>query len=257
MTTARRLARSSPGLSGSPVAGNNRFVRDVSLLPVGDIGAATVMAVMDSSPASERPGDNLGDHVDGDEFDHTPVGEGERRSPVPWLVSGFLALLVVFLIVNAAVTDDAELPDGDPPPEASFELLGGGDASMVDYRGTPVLVNFFASWCTPCIRELPDIEAASQRYADEIVVLGLSVSDRPADTEALVDATGVTFTVGFDPNGDIHRAVSDLGVMPTTIFVAADGTLLSSHAGAISADELDRLIVEELLASIPDDEGDG
>lgn len=175
------------------------------------------------------------------------VEDAPQRSPIPWLVGGFLALLVTFLGVNVLVSDDTELPDGDPPPEVAFDLLDGGTSSFVAHRGTPIVVNFFASWCAPCVRELPDIEAAAQTYAGQIDFIGLSVSDRESDTRALLESVGVTFEVGLDPNGTIHREVSDLGVMPTTLFVAADGTLVSTHAGAITAGDLDQRIRTDLL----------
>ncbi len=178
--------------------------------------------------------------------------EPVRRSPVPWLVGGFLALLSGFLVLNAVLADDSDVPVGDPPPEVSFELLDGGSTTFAAFRGQPTVVNFFASWCAPCIRELPDIQAASEIFAGQVNVIGLSVSDRLEDTEALLVETGVTFPVGLDPNGAIHREVADLGVMPSTAFIAADGTLLSVQAGTISGEDLDERIRTELLPTIED-----
>jgi len=186
-----------------------------------------------------------------DEADNLPT----RRSPIPWLVGGFLALLTGFLLIDALTTDDSTLPAGDPPPEVSFELIDGGTTTFADFRGTPTIVNFFASWCAPCIRELPDIQAASETYAGEVNVIGLSVSDRLEDTRALLVETGVTFPVGLDPNGSIHREIADLGVMPSTAFIAADGTLLSVQAGTISAADLDERIRNELLPTIETRDG--
>ncbi len=188
-----------------------------------------------------------------DASDDDVPDEPVRRSPVPWLVGGFLALLSGFLVLNAVLADDSGVPAGDPPPEVSFELLDGGSTTFAAYRGLPTVVNFFASWCGPCIRELPDIQAASQTFAGEVNVIGLSVSDRVEDTEALLVETGVTFPVGLDPNGAIHREIADLGVMPSTAFIAADGTLLSVQAGTISAEDLDERIRTELLPTTGDD----
>jgi cytochrome c biogenesis protein CcmG, thiol:disulfide interchange protein DsbE len=200
----------------------------------------TADATPDDQPSSS-------DDVDEDE----PI----RRSPIPWLVGGFLGLLCLFLVVNALLTDQADEPAGEPPPAVSFELLDGGSTSLAAYRGTPTVVNFFASWCAPCIRELPDIEAASQTFAGQVNVVGLSVSDRVEDTRRLLAETGATFTIGLDPDGAIHREITDLGVMPTTAFIAADGTLVSVQAGTISAADLDERIRSELLPTADEESG--
>ena len=113
--------------------------------------------------------------------------------------------------------------------------------------GKPVVLNFFASWCAPCIRELPDFQEAFVQYGDEVEFIGLSVSDREADTVALLEETGVAYLIGLDPEGAIHREVAELGVMPTTAFVGADGTLVAVNAGIISGEDLEQRIVEELL----------
>ena len=104
---------------------------------------------------------------------------------------------------------------GDPAPAESFERFDGTEATFADYRGTPLVVNFFASWCAPCVREMPAFEAAHQ-----------------------AEKTGVTYDLARDPEGDFLSAFGGI-VMPTTVFIDAEGTVVEIHNGALSQSALE------------------
>jgi thiol-disulfide isomerase/thioredoxin len=146
-----------------------------------------------------------------------------------------------------------EDPSGTAAPDFSFEALAvegtrdGDEVDFADYRdGRPAVLNFFGSWCVPCIREMPDLEAVSRATSGQVVFLGLAENDRREDALGIVRRTGVTYDIGNDPRGDILAAYQGLA-MPTTAFIAADGTITSLHSGALSADDLQARIDEELL----------
>ena len=152
---------------------------------------------------------------------------------------------------DASASGGAELvPErdltGEPVPAETFETFGGASASLDAYAGRPLVLNFFASWCPPCIREMPAFEEAHQRYGDEVAFLGLAVNDTVEDSTAIVEETGVTYDLGRDPRGDIIAAVGGIA-MPTTVFVAADGTIVEVHSGELSAADLDAAITRDLL----------
>jgi len=180
-----------------------------------------------------------------------------------------LAALVVALIVVAIADDDEPKPDavihftdldkepkglvqgdktGEPAPTDTFAKLGGGTATLADYKGTPIVVNFFASWCVPCKKEMPDIEAVHQALGDKVTILGIAVRDSERDAAELVDKTGVTYDIGRDVGGKLF---STLGVinMPSTFFVSAEGRIVAANPGAMSAKELRSLIAEKLGVS--------
>jgi len=138
-------------------------------------------------------------------------------------------------------------PTGTPAPEFTVERLDGGpETPFTEYRaGRPTVVNFFASWCAPCVAEMPDLEAVFGEVGDEVAFLGLAVQDRPADTEELIRDTGVTYDIARDTDRDIVVAFQGLA-MPTTAFVAADGTITSVHSGQLDADTLRARIDDEL-----------
>jgi thiol-disulfide isomerase/thioredoxin len=141
----------------------------------------------------------------------------------------------------------AQAPDFDFEPLRVAAADGDRAIDFADYRaGRPMVLNFFGSWCAPCIREMPDLQSVSQELATEVVFLGLAERDTVEDALRIVDRTGVTYDIGRDPGGDILTAFEGLA-MPTTVLIAADGTITSVHSGALTADELRTRIGDELL----------
>ena len=142
---------------------------------------------------------------------------------------------------------------GTPAPDFEFEALSlaaaeaGADVDFAAYRDSrPVVLNFFGSWCTPCVREMPDLDAVSQEMGDDVVFLGLAERESAADSLEIVETTGVTYDIGRDPGGDILTSFQGLA-MPTTVFIGADGTITSLHSGALTAADLRARIRNELL----------
>ena len=140
--------------------------------------------------------------------------------------------------------------DADISPEASdgtdlsaltFDLFGGGTGTLAGYEGTPLVVNFFASWCPPCIREMPEFQEVFERLDGQVAFLGLSQDQSPQDALDLGQATGVTYDVGWDLDLEVYSATGSIA-MPTTVFVSSSGELLDTFAGALDTDSLTKLI---------------
>ena len=116
----------------------------------------------------------------------------------------------------------------------------GSAVSLSDFAGKPVLVNFWATWCSPCRTELPDFEDAYKTYGEDVVFLMVNVG-APRDTAesawAFADENGYTFPVYFDTNND---GASAYGVrsIPMTVLVGADGEWLESHVGMLDSKAL-------------------
>lgn len=141
-----------------------------------------------------------------------------------------------------AVTGRAEV--GAPAPEVRLEYLDGTEGTLRDYRGRPVILNFWASTCAPCLKEMPAFEAMHQELGSKIAIVGVNVSEAIGPAEKMVERTGVTYPNARDPRGQIVRAFGAV-LLPHTVAIDSDGTVVSLHNKALTEDEL-RSIAEEL-----------
>ena len=145
----------------------------------------------------------------------------------------FVAAALIAIVAGACGSgagDDVQAAD------IEFELLGGGIATLGAFDDRPAVLNFFASWCTPCIAEMPALESVHQERPD-IAFVGLAFNDTPTRAQEIVSDTGVTYTTGVDPNSAIGNAYEILG-MPTTLFIAAGGEVAYQHTGGLTADQI-------------------
>lgn len=184
-----------------------------------------------------------------------------RRVPISTVLLSCAAAVGVSVVVIGLLFGGAtRAPEGptSQPPEShtasaavgeqatgAFESMDGGQIDLESYRGTPLVVNFFASWCTPCVTEMPDLEQVHQAFRSDVAFLGLAVRDTAEATQRLVDDTGVTYDIGRDPSGDLLVAFGGTS-MPTTVVIDADGAVTSATTGALTAEELTRVIETDL-----------
>ena len=168
-----------------------------------------------------------------------------RRSLAVGL-SAAIALLGACTDEDGAAPDDrVELPDDADRTSVAFVGFDDEVVTLADYEGRPLVVNLFASWCAPCVAEMPTIERVKQDVGDEVAFLGIAVNDRVEDAVALVEETGITWDLARDPDG---AATSELGAvgMPTTFLVSADGEIVEQKTGEIEEDELRELLRDRL-----------
>lgn len=142
----------------------------------------------------------------------------------------------------------AETPGkGVPAPDFAGELLSGGQLGLESLRGSPVIVNFWATTCAPCIREMPALAEAARANANEgLVVIGVNYGETVAMIERFVDAFDVElgFPIMLDDRGEIGRLFKVV-VFPTTYFVDRDGVIQYRRLG-----ELEERHLQEGLARI-------
>jgi len=126
-----------------------------------------------------------------------------------------------------------------------FEGFAGGPAFSLpdDLAGRPLVVNFWASWCTPCRKEMPVLQSLSQQLRGRVDFLGVDYLDQAGAARRLAAETGVTYRLAADPRG---QAGAKLGItgLPTTLFIDAGGGLVGRRVG-----ELDARRLREAIAS--------
>ena len=175
-----------------------------------------------------------------------------------------LLLVLVLLIAGAAaaynaLADKVELdnlatsetvPEGTQAP-ASENLapdftvydLEGNAHSLSDFRGKPVIVNFWASWCGPCKSEMPDFQAKFEEYGEDIQFLMVNLTDGSQETvssaQGYIDGAGYTFPVYFDVDYSAAIAYA-VSAIPATYFINAEGEMVAYGKSAMSAEVLQR-----------------
>lgn len=160
----------------------------------------------------------------------------EKRRPRPL----FPAVVASLVLVLAACTNSSDSAAGLPQGSEFFNP-DGSSATLADYAGTPLVVNFFASWCAPCKAELPEFEEVSREVTGEVQFLGVNTDFERDAWLQLVDDTGVTYPTVFQPSNELFQASEGLG-MPTTVFIDAGGNVQHTFSGALNKATLRRLI---------------
>lgn len=151
-----------------------------------------------------------------------------------------LLVLTSLLLVGCGAS-----AEGPRVPDRSFATLDGGELSLTELAGTPLVVNFWASWCPPCVAEMPDLERVHTDLGDQLRVVGLNTQDERDRAEELAVQTGVTYDLGLDPDGALFGDFEVVS-MPSTYLVDADGVIVHRHAGLLTEQQLRDLIAEHL-----------
>jgi len=156
-----------------------------------------------------------------------------------WRALAFGLLALVALIIAIPLTAGRS-PEGSPAPGFSVARLGQpGTVSLSDFRGRPVVMNFFAAWCPPCREELPTLAAAQRRVGANVAFLGIDVSDSAPAALDLVRASGVTYPSGTDPDYKVTDGLYHLRGLPSTVFIDAKGNISATVLGQLSPRVLD------------------
>ena len=176
-----------------------------------------------------------------------------RRLPLGYLLVAatlpviLLGLLAVVLLTRASFGDDAII--GNAAPEFSLADLDGNPIHLSELRGRPVIVNFWASWCGPCVEEFPLLREAMERYGPHgLAVVGIVYEDRSEAARDFMRRNGAIWPAAMDPGLRVADAYGIVGV-PETFFIGRDGTIVARQIGQFSAASL-----EEKVAAIVHEE---
>ena len=125
-----------------------------------------------------------------------------------------------------------ELKVGDAAPDFDMELLNGETVKLSDYRGKkPVFINFWATWCGPCVGEMPAIQELSDAFFHDLMVFAINCGEKRNKVEDFIGEKGYTFNVGLDEKNEISEKYPTMGI-PYTVIVDAEGIVTSIHLGA-------------------------
>jgi peroxiredoxin len=160
---------------------------------------------------------------------------------------------------------------GQLAPDFELELLDGDVAWLTDFRGQPVVLNFWATWCQPCRQEMPQLVDEYSKHKDEgLVIIGLNMQEGRDLIQPFAEERGIDYPILIDRDGDVGDEYRLLG-LPTTYFIDANGVIVSvfrgpleekvedtNVQGAIGQTELQQRIAEIMaIDAQPEETGSG
>jgi cytochrome c biogenesis protein CcmG, thiol:disulfide interchange protein DsbE len=166
------------------------------------------------------------------------VGRDLRRLPRAYLLGAAIVPLVLvvgrgaFLLGRLPVTSPTAV--GSMAPDFVVADLDGTPIRLADLRGRPVMLNFWASWCGPCVEEFPLLRDAAALHADQgLAVVGIVFRDRSEAARDFMARNGATWPSAMDPG---ERVASTYGILgpPETYFIGRDGRIAARQFGPLS-----------------------
>lgn len=137
------------------------------------------------------------------------------------------------------------------PTALAGEKLGGGTFDLADYRGEVVVLNVWGSWCGPCRKEAPELQAVSDALkTDGVVFVGLNTRDKPEPAQAFVDRFGITYPTVLDPEGRLQLAFSDTlppAAIPSTLVIDREGRVAARIIGPLESTTVLRQLAEQVV----------
>jgi peroxiredoxin len=132
--------------------------------------------------------------------------------------------------------DDGFLEVGDTAYNFTLDDLNGQPVSLTDFRGRPVIVNFWATWCAPCRIEMPVFQELYERHQDDgLVILALDQAEPPeVARDYFYDQMGLTFTPLLDVDSQVATEYGSHGVLPSTFFIDSAGSVAAIHRGPLT-----------------------
>lgn len=159
-----------------------------------------------------------------------------------------LSLVVTIWLITGRNSDVASQAMGEvdrPAPAFSLQSLDGTTLSLADYQGKVVLVNFWGTWCEPCKREMPALQAANERYAAQgLAIIGVNLTDDEKlqgrsedDVRAFAAQYNLTYPIALDRDGSVTDAFR-VFPLPTSFFIDTQGHIRYVHVGELSLDDV-------------------
>ncbi len=170
-----------------------------------------------------------------------------------WIVAVFLAGAVVYMGSRGGKSAPAPAPvadtkSGQPQiaPDFTLKSIEGRPVTLSSFRGKVVLLDFWATWCTPCRSEIPRFIDWQQKYRDKgLVVLGVSMDDSSKDAANFAREMKMTYPVVMGTS-DVADSYGGVLGLPVNLLISRDGKILNKYVGATDLNALEKQISGEL-----------
>ncbi len=175
----------------------------------------------------------------------SPTHQAPEPSPTPLVTVRPFPTPLPALNENPPEGRGGAVKVGDPAPGFSLKTLAGGTASLQDYRGKVVWINFWATWCPPCKDEMPAMQTLYERYRDQgLVILGIdyTIADPVEDVRNFLDQVKVTYPILLDENGKVNDQVYAVPGLPESVVVDRQGVVQQVEVGGFDLGAMEQVI---------------
>ncbi|WP_129627110.1 TlpA disulfide reductase family protein [Candidatus Oscillochloris fontis] len=170
---------------------------------------------------------------------------------------GLIVGMWIFTGRGAGVEGQAMGEVNRPAPEFTLQTLDGNEVNLAAYKGKVVLVNFWGTWCEPCQRELPALQAANERYAEQgLVIIGVNLTDDERtqgrsedDIRSFVAQYQLTYPIALDQDGRVTDSFR-VYPLPTSFFIDPQGQIRYVHVGELTLDDIIARFTELQLSAM-------
>jgi cytochrome c biogenesis protein CcmG/thiol:disulfide interchange protein DsbE len=162
-----------------------------------------------------------------------------------------LALVAGFILLPRLFPGKGSELEGRDAPDLSFPVVAnapatGADMSLSGLKGHAVLLDFWATWCGPCRKEVPIVDRIAQRYSDQgLAVIGVNTSDQPGNAAPFAKSHHLSFPIAYD-EGQRAASAFEVDTLPTLVVISKTGKILAVRIGETSESDLDAVVKRAL-----------
>ncbi|MCL1912470.1 MAG: TlpA family protein disulfide reductase [Eubacteriaceae bacterium] len=133
--------------------------------------------------------------------------------------------------INGQETTGGGLSEGVKAPDFTLPLLGGGEFVLSENKGKVVFVNFWATWCPPCVAEMPAIQQLYEKYQDTVVFIGVDCGEEEDVVENFATQRGFSYNIGLDGDSYLLDSLYPSDSIPYTTVIGPDGAITKIFVG--------------------------
>lgn len=164
-----------------------------------------------------------------------------------------LALALVLICLMASAAAEIIMP-GMKAPDFEATLITGETFKLSEQRGKVVLLNIWATWCGPCVAEMPDIDRLAKDYADDLVVIGVNTGEPEKHVVSFIEKNGYSYPIALDNDYLISGMLYPTMSIPYTVVINPLGVITQVHNGSgRGMYEVFEGYIQDALASVKGD----
>lgn len=167
-----------------------------------------------------------------------------------------LAMLLVLacLVPSALAISIPIIMPGVEAPDFEVQLIDGETFKLSEQRGKVVMLNIWATWCGPCVAEMPDIDQLAKDYEDDLVVIGVNCGEREETVIEFVEEKGYSYLFAADEMYEISGMLYPTDAIPYTVIIDAEGVISKVHRGGGNGmyEVFESYVLEAIEATAPE-----